>query len=261
MTLSRPTKTTFPRKPRAALFDLDNTLYAYAPAHEEAMRAVCDKAKNILKIDADVFNETFAKARTTIKQRLGGTAACHSRLLFMQNTLELLGLKTQIHMALDLEQTYWRTFLSQAILFPGVKEFLAALRRAGIATCLVTDLEAQIQFRKLVYFGLHETFDFVVTSEEAGADKPSAAPFELALAKLGAAPQETIMIGEEAITDIAGAKKLGIFTVQKRHPGVEVFRDLKRGADILFDHFSEIESHFAESGWLDITAPKVAKKA
>ena len=64
----------------------------------------------------------------------------------------------------------------------------------------MTDLGAQIQFRKLIYFGLNECFDFVVTSEEAGAEKPAAIPFELALGKLGVAPNEAFMIGDEAAT-------------------------------------------------------------
>ena len=66
-------------------------------------------------------------------------------------------------------------------LFDDVLEFLDDLRLLGIPMVIVTDLTAQIQFRKIVYFGLDRYFDFVVTSEEAGQDKPNAAPFELAM--------------------------------------------------------------------------------
>ena len=72
---------------------------------------------------------------------------------------------------LDLEQTYWRTFLINCKLFSGVLDFVQLLKSKGIATANITDLTAQIQFRKLVYFGLDEYFDYVVTSEEAGKDK------------------------------------------------------------------------------------------
>ncbi|MGE3624197.1 MAG: HAD family hydrolase [Bdellovibrionales bacterium] len=246
---------TFARKPRAVLFDLDNTLYAYAPAHKAAMTAVVNKAETSLGIEASSFLAAFEKSRKAIKSRLGGTAACHSRLLYMQQALELLGFKTQLYMALDLEQTYWRTFMSTATLFPGVKEFIQALRRAGITTCIVTDLLAQIQFRKLIYFGLNDCFDFVVTSEESGADKPAPASFELALAKTGAQPGEALMIGEEAASDIAGAKKAGIATAQKRHSGVEVFTD-RRKPDLVFDAFPELEKYFGGLGWLDVAPVK-----
>jgi HAD superfamily hydrolase (TIGR01549 family) len=259
MTLTCNNKAPFKRKPKAVLFDIDNTLYPYAPAHKAAMEAVADKADNLLGLDQKDFLDAFDKARTAIKARLGGTAACHSRLLYMQQTLELLGLKTQLYMALDFEQTYWRTFLSSAALFLGVKEFFQALRRAGIATCAVTDLGAQIQFRKLIYFGLNDYFDFVVTSEEAGAEKPAAAPFKLALDKLGASPDEVFMIGDEAATDILGAKSAGIAAVQKRHNGIQVFSD-KREPDIVFENFPELAKHLAIYGWIESAAKKAVRK-
>ena len=45
-------------------------------------------------------------------------------------------------------------------------------------------------FRKIIFFGLEQYFDYVVTSEEAGIDKPSKAPFELALKKLDLLPDD-----------------------------------------------------------------------
>jgi putative hydrolase of the HAD superfamily len=250
----------FKFRPAAVLFDLDNTLYAYDPAHEAALDAVAAKAKSAFGLDEGKFRKAFARARTAIKTRLHGTAAAHNRLLCMQQALELLGLKTQLFMALDFEQTYWRMFLSRAALFPGVKEFLQALRRAGISTCVVTDQLAHIQFRKLIYFGLNDCFDFVVTSEEAGAEKPAAIPFELALAKLETQAKDVFMIGEEAVTDIAGAKALGIVTLQKRHAGVKVFRD-ERQPDLVFDTFGELEKHLSGYGWLEPELKKIAKQA
>ena len=104
--------------------------------------------------------------------------------------LEIMGLGSQVLLALDLEQTYWRTFLSNAILFEGVKELLDDLRLYGIPTAIVTDMTAQLQFRKIVYFGLDHYFDYIVTSEEAGFDKPHKAPFEIALQKMS--PKEKL---------------------------------------------------------------------
>src|SRR5262249_12863389 len=146
-------------------------------------------------------------------------ASSHSRLLYLQRTLELLGLRTQVLMSLDLEQTYWRTFLSHSVLFPEVKEFLFAIKSCGTGTAILTDLTAQIQFRKIVYFGLESYFDYVVTSEEAGNDNPHAATFELALEKLGLSSDQVWMIGDDCEADIAGARRQNIFSLQKIHAG------------------------------------------
>ena len=62
-------------------------------------------------------------------------------------------------------------------MFPKVHNFISAARNKGILTAVITDLTSQIQFRKLIYFGLDDEFDFVVTSEEVGKDKPAKAAF------------------------------------------------------------------------------------
>lgn len=212
----------FDRLPDAILFDTDNTLYPYEPAHALAMRAVREKVSRTLSIDPAAFDKAFAEARSQVKARLKNTASSHSRLLYLQRMLEIVGLGSQMLLALDFEQTYWRTFLSNAVLFDDVKELLDDLRLMGIPTATVTDLTAQIQFRKFVYFGLDRHFDFIVTSEEAGCDKPHTAPFEIAIEKMQPRGTCIWMIGDSPINDIHGARTaIGAVTLQKLHEGVE----------------------------------------
>lgn len=212
--------------PDAVLFDTDNTLYPYDPAHKSAMDAVRAKAMRLFGIEKEKFDEVFGIARDAVKERLRDTASSHSRLLYFQRMLEIMGLGSQVLLALDMEQTYWRTFLGSAKLFEGVKEFLDDLRIAGIPTAIVTDLTAQIQFRKIVYFGLDHYFDYIVTSEEAGYDKPHRAPFEIAIQKMQPKGECIWMIGDNPKTDIGGARKtINAVTIQKIHPGVVVGTD------------------------------------
>ncbi|WP_064791581.1 HAD family hydrolase [Shewanella woodyi] len=227
--------------PKAVIFDTDNTLYPYHYSHQQASLAVQQKAEKILGIKQSRFSDALKISKREIKERLGETASSHSRLLYFQRTIELLGLKTQIMTTLDLEQTYWRTFLTNSQLFPEMHEFLHDLRAHGIQSAVVTDLTAQIQFRKLVYFGLHEAFDYIVTTEEAGADKPNPLPFQLARSKLGLEKGDNLwMIGDHPVKDIQGAKKtLGAITLQKNHKDVKVLKG-KEGPDILFDKYSEL---------------------
>jgi putative hydrolase of the HAD superfamily len=230
----------FSSLPHAVLFDTDNTLYPYDLAHNAAQHAMRSKAVHTLTISPYQFDEAFQIARSQIKKDLQQTAASHSRLLYIQRVLELLGLGSQILLALDLEQTYWRTFLSKAELFDGVKELLDDFRLLGIPTAIVTDLTAQIQFRKIIYFGLEHYFDFIVTSEEAGFDKPHSAPFQLALQKMKPEGNNIWMIGDNAETDILGAKRsIQAVTIQKIHHGVKIGEDDAR-PDATFSQFSEV---------------------
>ncbi|MFC0240116.1 HAD family hydrolase [Rhodopseudomonas telluris] len=226
--------------PDAVLFDTDNTLYSYAEAHEAGMEAVRAKATRTFAIDVGTFDRAFDSARHQVKGRLKHTAASHSRLLYFQRMLEIIGLGSQVLMALDLEQTYWRTFLSNAILFDGVKELLDDLRLRGIPTAVITDLTAQIQFRKIVYFGLDHYFDYIVTSEESGYDKPHEAPFRIAVEKMQPKGVNLWMIGDNPETDVRGARKcLNATTLQKVHKGVVVGAGEDR-PDATFADFADL---------------------
>lgn len=226
--------------PDAVLFDTDNTLYPYDPAHESAQEAVKAKVMSTFSISAKDFESAFDEARTQIKYRLGATASSHSRLLYMQRMLEIMGLGSQVLLALDFEQTYWRTFLANATLFDDVKELLDDFRLLGIPTAIVTDLTAQIQFRKVVYFGLDRYFNYIVTSEEAGFDKPHEAPFKIALEKMRPRGNCIWMIGDNPVNDIRGGKeKINAVTLQKIHSGVSLGEG-KNTPDASFKEFKEL---------------------
>jgi len=227
-------------KPKAIIFDTDNTLYSYKAAHHSAFKSVMQKAEDILGVNNQDFQQVFDLSRKEIKLQLGDTASSHSRLLYFQRVVEKLGMGTRIFLTLDLEQTYWREFLANAELFPGVREFLQQLKSIGIQTANITDLTAQIQFRKMIYFGLDEYFDYVVTSEEAGCDKPNIKPFEMAFKKLKVDSKDIWMIGDSPESDIYGAKNsFNMTTLQKIHKGVNIGRG-ECAPDVSFNHYSDL---------------------
>lgn len=229
----------FETLPDAVLLDTDNTLYLYETAHNFALNAVKEKFINTFSVSPKEFNSTFKMARNEIHQRLKGKGSSHSRLLYMQRMLEILGLGSQVLMALDFEQTYWRSFLSKAILFDDSKEFLEILRAYRIPVAIVTDLTAQIQFRKMVYFGLENHFDYIVTSEEADFDKPNEAPFKLAIDKMGAANKNIWMIGDSIENDVAGAKEsINAVTLHKANSPRSIYNDVV--PDASFHKFKDL---------------------
>ena len=226
--------------PDAVLLDTDNTLYPYDPAHEAAQLAVKEKVTRVFSISSGEFEQAFSEARSQVQDRLKGMASSHSRLLYIQRMLEIMGLGSQVLLALDFEQTYWRTFLSNAILFDDVKNLLEDFKRLKIPVSIVTDLTAQIQFRKMVYFELERYFDYIVTSEEVAFDKPHQAPFNMAVEKMKAHGKNIWMIGDNHINDILGAKEsIGATTLQKIHPGTPVGTG-EYAPDASFENYSEL---------------------
>jgi FMN phosphatase YigB (HAD superfamily) len=184
--------------PTLVVFDLDDTLYEYAPAHQAGVAAISRFAADELGVKAPAFEEALATARERVKQRLGSVASSHSRLLYCHEALELVGLRSEPQLALQMEQEYWRTYLLAVELRPGVESLLDALRFHGAVTAVVTDLTAQIQFRKLTYLGLAERIDHVVCSEETAAEKLSLQPFELLFERVSEEVAEEVwFIGDQ----------------------------------------------------------------
>ena len=248
MTFALINSVNFESRPAAVLFDLDNTLYPYGPADEAGMKSVVKKAATKLGTDSAEFNDVFTRARDDVKQQLGNLASSHSRLLYFQRTLELLGLRSQVLLSLEFEQTYWRNFLSAMTLREGVREFLDLLARASIPKVVVTDLTSQIQFRKLLFLDLDQRFEYVVTSEESGADKPDSAGFELAMKKLSLGTEPVWMIGDNYLSDLVGAKSaIGATTIGLRSDVGD--RSSDDYVDATFDSFIELEHLVIDRGW------------
>jgi putative hydrolase of the HAD superfamily len=244
MTLTFHDREKFSLPPSAVFMDLDNTLYEYSPCHEEALEQVRIKAARLLAIGPSDFDALYVRARQEIKSRVGRTAASHNRLLYFQRLIELAGFKTQVLAALDLEQTYWSRFLSVARLFDDALEFLDDVRALRKPIVIVTNLTAQIQFRKIVHFGLDQYLDYVVTSEEAGADKPALAPFEVAMEKIGEVSTPVWLIGEDPDDDMGALDILpNVVGLQKLHAGV---RKRVPSADATFTEFADARRLIAQ---------------
>lgn len=199
------TPETFRARPSCVLLDLDDTFYEYAPCHAAGAAEAKTLAGELLNLAAGDFDRLWAQARASVKAQLGPSASSHSRLLYFQRAIELAGLASQVGAALQLEQAYWRAFLDASRLFEGATEFLDDLRIARVPTVIVTDLTAQIQFRKMLHWRLDRLIDWIVTSEESGADKPAPNSYRLALEKVKPAPGPIWMISDE-VKDLRGAK-------------------------------------------------------
>jgi HAD superfamily hydrolase (TIGR01549 family) len=197
-------------KIKGVLLDLDNTLYAYDPCHRAASTRCREIAETEFGISPEVFTSSLKAAREQIHRQLKGQAASHSRLLYFHQQIENLSGKSHPSYALHMEKIYWETFLGHMHLTEEAETFLKSLRIAKLKTCLVTDLTTQIQMQKWQHLKLGSYLDFILTSEEAGIEKPAAHIFHLALAKLGLKPEEVIMIGDNPDKDIKGAEQLGI---------------------------------------------------
>ena len=195
---------------QGACLDLDDTLYAYEPCNKAGFRAVLNRVEQQQIVAPSALEQAWKEARNRTHQQLKGQAASHSRLLYLHTALELLLGRSEPGLALELETCFWDAYLNAMEWNPDAEAFLQGLRSAGIRTCIVTDLTSHIQFRKWAHLDLRRYCDFMVTSEEAGLEKPNPIIFQKALSKLQLAPEQVIMVGDNHEKDILGALQLGM---------------------------------------------------
>jgi len=197
----------------AILFDLDNTLYDYEKAHKKALLRTYDVFRRCRSISLHRFMDLFKMSRAEIHRELAGTAASHNRILYFQRLVEKTHGNVEPRLILQLHDVYWDTLLKNMKLRRGVLATLRQLSKQGVRIAVVSNLTTRIQLRKLENLGLTQYVDVLITSEEAGVEKPHPLMFLLALNKLGLRPSEAMMVGDNPVADIEGAKALGIKTV------------------------------------------------
>jgi HAD superfamily hydrolase (TIGR01549 family) len=192
---------------KGILLDLDNTLYQYQALHEVAFSKQIAYLANISSYSTEEITAAYSTAKTRVKNTLPAIASSHNRLLYAQVTCELLSIDALSH-SLKLYNIYWDSFIQELQLSQDALQFFANYGHLPI--CLVTDLTADIQHKKIAHLELMKWVNFVVTSEEAGCEKPHPFIFDLALRKLNLTSSQVCMIGDNYQKDIIGAKQLGI---------------------------------------------------
>ncbi len=220
---------------KGIIFDLDNTLYNYEPAHRAGLIASHKKYP---------VNSSFAKyvakyetARINNEQFLFGTGSSHNRLLYFQRMLEaeadVMGDTTNScfspSLALELTSSYWIAFIKAMRLEPNLRETLLFLvRRYKLG--ILSDLTADIQFAKITAHRLWPFFDAIVVSEEAGAEKPSIVGLRMLLRKMHLHANQVILVGDNPAADGLCAQQLRIPFIQIVRPDMQHMKKTGKGA-------------------------------
>lgn len=95
-------------------------------------------------------------------------------------------------------------------LYDNAKELLTALREAGRRVYLLSNAQRIFTEYELFYLGIHDLFDGILISSDHGCKKPDERFFRILLERYGLLPEESLMIGNDMETDIAGAKQVGM---------------------------------------------------
>ena len=193
------------------LFDLDGTLYDYELAQEEGMVNAFNFWKQHEKdYNYEEFNALYAKSRSWIKKFLADTAASHSRALYFQKFVETATGSPNTDLITALNEAYYKGFFKAMEPFPNLHETLRKLKALKYKLGIVTNMQANVQYKKLSLLGVGDIFDCIVTSEAVGHEKPNPLIFSHTLSLMNGTPKKTYMIGDSIKNDIEPAAFIGI---------------------------------------------------
>jgi putative hydrolase of the HAD superfamily len=191
---------------RAIIFDLDDTLYPEIQFIFSGFRAVSQWCHEEFGIPPD---QTLTQL--TLSYQNGNRTDTFDRW-FAEN-----GLDASLHLKKAIE--VYRAHIPTITCFPGAIEMLARLK-STLRLGLVSDGYFEVQQRKLDALGIARFFDAKVFSDQWGELywKPHSRPFIAALEMLGVDAGDAVYVADNPEKDFVGAKALGMWTVQSRHP-------------------------------------------
>ena len=196
----------------AILFDLDNTLFHWDPCDLRGREAAHAALRLSIEVSFDRFMELHKEAREHLKVHLHGQGSNHNRILFFKFIADRLTDRPRPSLALTMYQRYWQAFFAAMKPHLDAHRVLSQLKKTH-KLALVSNHVTQPQLDKIFRLGFEPYFDVIITSEEAGFEKPDPRIFHLALSKLGVNVNEAIMIGDHAKGDIEGANRAGLRTI------------------------------------------------
>ncbi len=211
---------------KAVIFDLDHTLYDFTKPHKTAIAAINAYMADHFGLTGEEADQKGKEAHELTRQKVGyDSPASHSRTLRYQTLCEMLGENEFLH-ARVMGELYWNTFYAAMEKDASVEKVLAALHEKGFRIVIGTDMTAAEQYRKIEVLGLSQYIDYLVTSEEAGEDKPSRQILDLCVKKAGCRKEECIFVGDHPMKDVLGPIRYGMDAVWCRHFNPEKFLNM-----------------------------------
>jgi putative hydrolase of the HAD superfamily len=203
-----------PKSYKNLYFDLDRTLWDFQSNSEQTL-------SDLIKRHVPEINSRFNEFLTVyhevneklwLQYRNGELAKEILRTKRFSDTLKIMGIDS-ISVAAQMGEDYIKESPYKTGLFPFAIETLEYLKDKGYRMFLLTNGFLEVQVVKIRESKLEPFFEKMITSEEAGYQKPHRKVFEYALKTVNSKKVESIMIGDDLDNDIFGAQRFGMDAV------------------------------------------------
>lgn len=203
---------------KAVFLDWFNTLALYKPPREELQSKALQEfgiyispekiRPALLMADKYFFEEN---ATSPIRQRSpeeqAEIYACYQQTVLTEAGVNVSNSPDILPKIMKKAQELYKDI--RFVLFDDVLPTMETLRGQNLTLGLLTNLDSDMK-PICAELGLEPYIDFIVTSGEAGADKPQPQIFLKALERAGVEASEAVHVGDQYQLDIVGAMGVGI---------------------------------------------------
>jgi putative hydrolase of the HAD superfamily len=252
------------------VFDLDDTLVVEEASAKAAIIETAELARTRYGLDPHEMHKTLRKTCRELWHESPSHPYCKKVGISSWEGLwaEFAGSDANLKALRNWASTYryesWHTSLDRhgiddpnlaaelAETFPQIRrckhtvypDAIKALKRfsRGYSLGLLTNGAPDLQRRKMEGAGVSGYFDQILISGEVGIGKPDRRIFEIILTQLKANPETSLMIGNSLISDVQGARSIGMQTVWINRPGKS--RDIDIIPDWEIASLDELDSIF-----------------
>jgi len=193
----------------AVLFDFSNTLFRLIDL-EDWLRRFATAAGRTSQLEAAGTEATARNLTETYRLPEVKAAQVGRDLSAERHRAAMYAWWRHVDLIRGAEDTAYATLQTPDswVPFPDTKPVLKALRDKGIRVGIVSDFAWDLRIH-LDEHGLGDLVDAYVISYRLGKEKPAAELFQAACEQLGASPNATLMVGDNAARD-GGAAAIGL---------------------------------------------------
>lgn len=200
---------------KCIFFDLDHTLWDYETNSCDTLGEIYASYSLYDRGIGDVVSlqEQFRRVNTSLWEQYdrGLINSDFIREQRFRQILEFFSIRDE-KLCRQISVDYLHRCPKKTNLLPYALDVLQYLS-AHYSMTVVTNGFEEIQHTKLTAGEIDRFFDHVVTSQKAGFKKPSREIFEYAMNANGVNAGQVVMIGDNLLTDIAGARNAAIDAV------------------------------------------------
>jgi YjjG family noncanonical pyrimidine nucleotidase len=209
---------------KVVLFDLDHTLWDFDKNSFETLNELYMEHELVQLggLSFSQFHQAFQSVNTKLWDLYDRGQLDRNVIRYQRFSLifESISVRNE-EIADKLSSDYLKLSPTKSHLVAGALDLLNYLK-ARYPLYLVTNGFTETQTTKARSGGIEDYFESIITSERVGHKKPAKEIFDFALQLGGFKNHEAIMIGDNLLTDIAGASDAGIDTVHFNPKSPEV---------------------------------------